>query len=193
MVIIMNDAIIDPLTSISDYLSQIYVIHQTGMVMLSRNYSTSTINSDPQLIGGFLAAILTFAKVTSNDNFANDTGGIEDISQIKDIGMTHSRWFIESIDEYTVAILVPNSSPLIQNERYEFIYNLCKQIITTFTIFKTFNIDIDNSIETAQDYSEDFGYTTDNIVHEQLSGMAGITLKHEDGGKTQIFDLPVNV
>ncbi|MCY3410410.1 MAG: hypothetical protein INQ03_02130 [Candidatus Heimdallarchaeota archaeon] len=156
------------------------------MVLLSRRFSASCIRSDSQLIGGFLAALLIFMRNTQ-DTEGRDCSWEEDgIHRLKDIGMSCSRWFIESLDDYTVAVLVPNDSPLIQQSKYEVIYNISENIISSFVLFTTFGLT--GSLDELKDFTSDFGNSVDNIVFEALTSSLNIELKFEAGGEVEIYD-----
>ena len=46
------------INSISDILSQIYVIRETGIVELARKYNDNCFTGDSQLFGGFLPILM---------------------------------------------------------------------------------------------------------------------------------------
>ncbi|MHA2250998.1 MAG: hypothetical protein ACXAD7_11585 [Candidatus Kariarchaeaceae archaeon] len=173
---------------VSDCVSQVYVIHHTGLVMLTRKYSSGCVSNDPQLIGGFLAALLTFAKNSYNVENQSCEWEEDGVHKLTDIGMSCSRWFITSVEEYTIAVLIPNQSPLLQQRKFELIDSICEQTISTFLIFQMFDMNVDQKLENIRDYSDDFGNTVDNIVFESLTDFLGTNLKFEIGGEVEIFD-----
>ncbi|MCE7734077.1 MAG: hypothetical protein GPJ54_04305 [Candidatus Heimdallarchaeota archaeon] len=167
-------------------MAQVYVIHQTGLVILSRKYTSGCVSSDPQLIGGFLAALLTFARVSKNEVEScqwEDDGK----HQLKDIGMSCSRWFIKTVEEYTIAVLVQYHSPLLVEQRFDLINTICDQILSTFLIFQMFDVNVEENIGYVKDYSDDFGNTIDNIAFEQIREFMGDRLKFEVGGQLEVF------
>ncbi len=172
--------------NISDCLAQVYVIHQTGLVILSRKYTSGCVSNDPQLIGGFLAALLTFARSSKNE-VESCLWEEDGKHQLKDIGMSCSRWFIKTIEEYTIAILVQYSSPLLTEQRYELINTICDQVLSTFLIFQMFDVNVEENIGYVKDYSDDFGNTIDNIAFEQLREFVGDRLLFEVGGQLDVY------
>ncbi len=177
---------------VADCIAQVYVIHQTGLVMLTRKYSSGCVSSDPQLIGGFLAALLTFARNSFNEENQSCEWEEDGMHKLTDIGMSCSRWFIKTVEDYTIAVLIPNQSALLQQGKYELIDNLCEQTISTFLIFQMFDMNVEQNIDHVKDYSEDFGNTVDNIVYEVLSELVGTSIKFETGGEIELFDAVLN-
>jgi hypothetical protein len=174
---------------VSDHVAQVYVIHQTGLVMLSRRYSFGCVGTEPQLIGGFLSALLTFANNSFNLEGNSCEWETDGIHTLKDIGMSCSRWFVKTIDNYTSAMLIPNQSPLLQNRKFDVIDNMCEQIITSFLIFQMFDINVDQNLAHVKDYSNDFGNTVDNIVYETLKDTAGSSILFEIGGEIEVNEI----
>lgn len=173
---------------ISDYLSQVYVIHQTGLVILSRKYSSGCVSNDPQLIGGFLAALLTFAKTSGSEESKACEWEEDRLHKLKDIGMSCSRWFILTEDEYTIAALVPYTSLLLRERKFDIIEKISQQIISTFLIFRMFDMNVDQDIKYVKDYSSDFGNTIDNIVFEQLKEIVSDEIIFEIGDQIEVSD-----
>ena len=184
--------LVDKQINASDCVGQVYVIHQTGLVMLSRKYTSCCASSDPQLIGGFLAALLTFANNASYSNVESCEWEEDGVHKLNDIGMSCSRWFIKTVEDYTVAVLIPNQSPLLQERKFDVVENICEQVISTFLIFQMFDMNVDEHIETIRDYSDEFGNTVDNIVFEVLSGLFGSSMQFEVGGEIEFFDNVIN-
>lgn len=147
------------------FVAQVYVIHHDGFVLLSREYDQNCMSGDPQLIGGFLAAINSFTKSSS----VNTTCSWDELGrhQLVDIGMSCSRWFIRSSGEYTIALLLNNDSVLIQNQMWGTIGRLASRI---FNAFDTFRVFTDGAIASFLDYSDEFGETVDNILFEVTAG-----------------------
>lgn len=108
--------------------------------------------------------------------------------KLKDIGMSCSRWFIKTEDEYTIALLVPYKSQLLIDRKFDVIDKICAQTISTFLIFKMFDINVDEDIGYVKDYSSDFGNTIDNIVFEQLREVFGSEVKFESSGEIEVFE-----
>lgn len=173
---------------ISDSISQVYVIHQTGLVLLSRKYSSGCVSNDPQLIGGFLAALLTFARTSGSEASKSCQWEEDGMHKLIDIGMSCSRWFIRTEEEYTIAILVPYTSQLIIERKFDIIQKICEQTITTFMIFRMFDMNVEEDIKYVKDYSDDFGNTIDNIVFEQLREIFGSDVHFETGGEIEVFE-----
>jgi len=167
------------------YLAQVYVIHQDGFVLLSREYKSGCMSSDPQLIGGFLSAINTFTQSASVENeCAWDINGRH---RLVDIGMTCSRWFIKSNGDYTVAMLLSNDSPLIQDELWDTIDDIAARIVDSFEVFRLFSASA-GTINLFLDHSDDFGKTVDNILFETISEHISTDLTFEEGKKLDLGD-----
>ncbi len=164
---------------ISDSISQVYVIHQTGLVLLSRKYNNSCVSNDPQLIGGFLAALLTFARTSGSEVSKSCQWEEDGMHKLVDIGMSCSRWFIGTEEEYTIALLVPYSSQLILDRKFDVIKKISDRIISTFLIFRMFDINVEEDIRYVKDYSFEFGNAVDTMIIEQLSEVNGSELSVE--------------
>lgn len=179
------DSTIQETKSVSDFVEQIYVVHKSGMVMLSRRYAISCVASDSQLIGGFLAALLIFMRnsQSSEDQCAWEQDGQH---KLKDIGMSCSRWFINGLDDYTVALLIPNDSPLITESKYNLIHDISEKIISSFVLFTTFGL-ADN-LDSLRDLGGDFGNSVDAMIFESLSDYLEGDVQFEVGGETELFD-----
>lgn len=156
------------------------------MVMLSRKYSSGCIDSDSQLIGGFLAALLIFMRNSQGIGTTSCPWEQDGQHRLKDIGTSCSRWFIESLDDYTVAVLVPNESPLIQESKYDVINSISTQIIGSFVLFTTFGLADD--IDSLKDLTAEFGNSVDNIIFESLADFINPDLKFEIGGEVEVYD-----
>ncbi len=155
------------------------------MVLLSRKYSSTCVDSDSQLIGGFLAALLIFMRNSSTDE-PTCKWEQDGIHRLKDIGTSCARWFIESLEDYTVAVLVPNESPLIQQSKYDIINSISTQIIGSFVLFTTFGLAED--LDTLKDLTAEFGNSVDNILFEALTDFIDTKIAFEIGGDIEIFD-----
>lgn len=108
--------------------------------------------------------------------------------KLKDIGMSCSRWFIRTEGEYTIAILVPYKSQLLIEQKFDIIEKIYQQTISTFMIFRMFDLSVDEDISHVKDYSTDFGNTVDNIVFEQLLEVFGSDLTFEISGEIELFE-----
>ncbi len=173
--------------TISDTISHVYVIHNSGLVVLSRKYANSCTSVESQLIGGFLTAILLFTKDMSSNSNVKCAWEEDGIHRLTDIGMSCSRFFIKSMGHYSIALLVPNDSPLIKDSAYETIYDLNERILSTFILFTTFGlVDNFNTIDTIKDYSDEFGHTVDNIIFEVLAEYINPDIKYREGISTEL-------
>lgn len=165
------------------YLAQVYVIHQDGFVLLSREYKKGCMSSDPHLTGGFLSAINSFTQNTSVENTCDwDEDGRH---RLIDIGMTCSRWFIKANGDYTIAMLLSNDSPLIQNELWDTIDDIAARIVDSFEVFRLFSSS-SGTIDLFLDHSDDFGNTVDNILFETISEQTGEELDYKQGTKIDL-------
>ncbi len=169
-----------------DVISQVFVIHKSGVVVLSRIYQESCLSSDPQLIGGILSALITLIQYdTGNGKYC--VWEADGKHRLRDIGMSCSRWFIVSHMDFTLAVLVPHSSPLVKLERYDAIQKLNEAILNSFAIFFEFDDSfVDGEIQGIKDYSIEFGNMLDSLIFENLYDNLGIEIKFEKG---EFFDL----
>lgn len=190
--VMMNDISLDKETRdrAGTYVAQVYVIHQNGFVLLSREYKSGCMSADPQLTGGFLSAINSFTQnLTGGNECAWDVNGRH---RLVDIGMTCSRWFIKSNGDYTVAMLLSNDSPLIQKELWDTIDDIAARIVDSFEVFRLFSSST-GTIDLFLDHSDDFGNTVDNILFETISEQTGEELDYKEGTKIDLEDPNVSM
>lgn len=167
--------------SMGDFINQIFVVHKSGVVILSRIYQESCISSDPQLIGGLLSALLTLVQHDSNVT-RYCSWEMDGKHRLRDIGMSCSRWFIGSHGDYTITSLVPHSSPLITSNRYDIIQKINQSIIASFSIFLEFGTNgKSKDVEAIQDFTAEFGNTLDSLIFESLYDNLGIEIQFEKG------------
>ncbi len=178
---LVTDRPISSFLGMGDFINQIFVVHKSGVVILSRIYQQSCISSDPQLIGGLLSAMLTLVQHDSNDT-RYCSWEMDGRHRLRDIGMSCSRWFIGTHGDFTIATLVPHSSPLITSNRYDVIQKINQSIIASFTIFLEFGMtDQREKVEIIQDYTIEFGNTLDSLIFENLYDSLGIEIEFEKG------------
>ncbi|RMG37330.1 MAG: hypothetical protein D6732_07115 [Methanobacteriota archaeon] len=177
----LTDQSVSDFLRMGDFINQIFVVHKSGIVILSRIYQQSCISSDPQLIGGLLSAMLTLVQHDTNDT-RYCSWEMDGRHRLKDIGMSCSRWFIGTHGDFTIATLVPYSSPLITSNRYDIIQKINQAIIASFSIFIEFGTDgINGKVEAIQDYTIEFGNTLDSLIFESLYDNLGIEIGFEKG------------
>ncbi|MDH5401791.1 MAG: hypothetical protein OEZ01_15745 [Candidatus Heimdallarchaeota archaeon] len=175
-----------PETHINELMSQLYVIHNTGAVLLSRSYDKVCVSVDTQLVGGFLAAVQIFVSNLQSNGIdrveCSTTGG----HYLQEISLSCSKWFIQSVDEYMIACLVSKDSPLLTENRQKLISDLLSQILSSYLIFV--NIAEENKKKPIKllEYSYEFGIAVDNIVYDSMYSTFGKI--HEDVyGQVEIF------
>ncbi len=171
--------------AISDFFTQVYVIHRTGMVILSRKYADSCIESDPQLVGGLIAAILTVSNSTSSD-VASCIGSDDGKHRLIEFTTTCSRWFINQEDDFVVTVLVPNVSPLLN--KIDLIGSVSKQILDTYLLFKQFTIQTEETVEENSEEQKEIGNTIDNIVSDVIEQFSGQKLDFSKEGSIDHYE-----
>lgn len=151
------------MSHVGEFITQIYVINPDGIVLFSREYDRDNLMVDPQLIGGFLAAINGFARSTALDKCPCDGN-----HRVAGIETSCAKWFISSQGDFTVSLLVMNESPLMRNKLWPIIDSVGLRIINTFEIISMYAA-ADNTIEIFREQYEEFGKAVDSIVYETIS------------------------
>ena len=147
------------------YISQVFVIHETGVVFLARRYNPSCFSEETQLIGGFLGALLNFVEVKTHEkNCLVDPTGFHFIQEIK---MSCSNWLVRKHDDCFIVIISERSSIVSQPDQDQLKNELLEQTSTTIDIIKSFQEIIHDHI--FLDHSDEFGVILDNMFHETLS------------------------
>lgn len=177
---------------VSEFISQAYILHRTGLVSLSRIYEDSCISGDPQLIGGFIAAMLTFMKQSYNEAIPNCPGNPDGEHKLLEISTSCSKWYIVAEGEYISALLIPNTSPLQNEADKKLIVSLSENLLNSYLLFEEFNITVEESLEEENGGNEDtFGNTVDNIVADLLTKIKGFNVTFEEKGSLEQFDLGI--
>lgn len=176
-------------TAISDFITQVYVIHRTGMVILSRKYADSCIESDPQLVGGLVAAIMTVTNSTSSD-VKTCIGSDDGKHRLIEFTTTCSRWFIIQEDDFVVTVLVPNVSPLL--DKIDLIGSVSKQILDTYLLFKQFTIQTEETVEESSEEQQELGNTIDNFVSDVIKEFSGKKLDFSKEGSIDHYEFAVD-
>lgn len=175
---------------VSDFISQAYILHRTGLVTVARIYKEQCISGDPQLIGGFLAAILTFVGHSHNKEVEHCPGDPDGVHQLTEISTSCSKWYIATEGEYVIALLIPNGSPLNRKTNKKLILALGINLLNSFLLLKEFNINVEESLaDESTPHDQDFGNTVDNMVADTLSNIKGYDITFENKGTLQMFDL----
>lgn len=159
------------------------------MVILSRKYSDSCIDSDPQLIGGLITAILTVTKSTIGTKKACE-GSEDGIHRLVEFTTTCSKWLINQEDDFVVAILVPNSSPLLSKPKV--LQNISKQILETYLLYHQFKIETEETVEASNEEQVELGNTIDNFVSDVIKQFSGQKLDFSKEGTIDHYDLSVD-
>lgn len=175
--------------TISNFITQAYVIHRTGMVILSRKYADSCIDSDPQLVGGLITAILTVTKSTTRTEKACE-GSEDGIHRLVEFTTTCSKWLINQEDDFVVALLVPNSSPLLSKPKV--LQNISKQILDTYLLYNQFKIETEETVEASDEEQIELGNTIDNFVSDVIKQFSGQKLDFSKEGTIDHYDLSVD-
>lgn len=165
----------DELNLVNSYISQVYLLHNTGMVEMARIYSENCVNSDPQLIGGFIAAIFAFLNVSGNDVVKSCPGSHDGKHRLRSINSTCSQWYISQNNDFLSALLIPNTSPLIKNDQIKLIERICNQLLETFILFKNFTMSVVETNST----EDEIGNTLDYIIKDSLSDFTDRKLKFD--------------
>jgi len=146
----------------TDQIAYIYVIHNTGITLVNRMYSPLCKNEDPQLIGGFIGALMTFAKET----YQNNSTYCDVVNhQLVKMESTCTNWIFSNQDEYFVLTQLPKESTL--NYSKDILNRINFNILNTFITFKEFYDDL--GMDTYKDFSYEFRATIDTIVSETLN------------------------
>ena len=175
--------------TISNFITQAYVIHSTGMVILSRKYADGCIDSDPQLVGGLITAILTVTKSTTGTDVAC-VGSNDGKHRLVEFTTTCSKWIINQEEDFVVALLVPNSSPLLSKP--ELIQNISKQILDTYLLYKQFTIETEETVDTTDEEQIEISNTIDNFVSDVIKQFSGQKLDFSKEGTIDHYDLSVD-
>ena len=173
--------------AISDFVTQVYVIHRTGMVILSRKYADSCIESDPQLVGGLIAAIMTVTNSTAS-NVTSCVGSKDGRHKLLEFTTTCSKWIISEDDDFVVTVLVPNTSPLL--EKIDLIGRVANQILETYLLFKQFTIQTEETIEDDTEEQIELGNTIDNFVSDVVYQFSGHMLDFSKEGSIDHYEFP---
>jgi hypothetical protein len=150
--------------TLENYISQLFVIQNSGLVVLSRRYSVECFDQPTQLVGGFVGALLNFMQLETDDNYCgySKTGSHE----LQMIEMTCSKWYVRTHKDYFVIMMVHKGSPLI-NENSEILDHLMSNTTTALDIMETFQTSLSKHV--FLDYSEEFGNILDNVLYESIS------------------------
>ncbi|OLS28214.1 MAG: hypothetical protein HeimC2_08690 [Candidatus Heimdallarchaeota archaeon LC_2] len=176
-------------STISEFVTQVYVIHRTGMVILSRKYADSCIESDPQLVGGLIAAIMTVTSSTAS-NVTSCIGAEDGRHKLLEFTTTCSRWIISEADDFVVTVLVPNTSPLL--EKINLISRVAEQILETYLLYKQFTIQTEETVEDDNDEQIELGNTIDNFVSDVIKEFSGQILDFSKEGSIDHYEFPVD-
>jgi len=158
---------------ISKYIKQVYIIHQSGLLLLTRKYATDCIKSESTLIGSLITALLAFAGSDSEPGSCegNPTGN----HQLTEIATTCSRWIINPQKDFVVALLLPNKSRLLKKKGL--IKNCSTQILEMYLLSRQFEVDIGEEFEISPTSDHEFILVIDNIIADLISEYLDIVVK----------------
>ena len=159
------------------------------MVILSRKYSDGCIDSDPQLVGGLITAILTVTNSTIGTEIACK-GSKDGKHRLVEFTTTCSKWIINQEEDFVIALLVPNTSPLLKKPKV--IQSVTKQILDTYLLYKQFRIDTDETVETSDEEQAELGNTIDNFISDVIKQLSGQKLDFSKEGTIDHYDLSVD-
>lgn len=151
-----SDIIANSTTLIAKYISEIYVVHSSGIVKFAKNFGEKRY-FEAQLIGSFVTAIESFMEVTSK-KLNND-----DI-KLTDIGTSGSRWFIKKSDEVLLLSIVPRNSKFLDMESgFDLIGEISSELITNFMYMHQEDLDGWNF-----EVSDQFEHEVEETIREKI-------------------------
>ncbi|MHA2169934.1 MAG: hypothetical protein ACXAB7_08580 [Candidatus Kariarchaeaceae archaeon] len=148
-------------------ISQVYIMHETGVVLVSRIYNDSCIVGDSQLIGGFISSLVLFFNDVSSDCYRDGTSG----HNLDEIAITCSRLVIERRTDLLVVAIVPQDSALLRGAKRTRIKKVMGSIYDAFESYKLLDTAGSAGLENYIDYSDGFSSVLDKSLIDALDEM----------------------
>lgn len=150
--------------TLENYVSQLFVIQNSGLVVLSRRYNVECFDQATQLVGGFIGALLNFLQNETSSNVCGESKrGLHNLQMVE---MTCSKWFIKTHKDYFIVMMIDKQSPLV-NDQPDIVNHLLSNTTTALDIMETFQTSLPKHV--FMDYSEEFGNILDNVLYETIS------------------------
>lgn len=150
--------------TLENYISQLLVVENSGLVCLSRRYNIECFDQPTQLLGGFVGALLNFLQIETENNYCGHS--LSGFHSLRMIEMSCTKWFVKTHKDYFIIMMVNKSSPLIDGNS-EILDQLMMNTTTALDIMETFQPFLSNHV--FLDYSEEFGNILDNVLYETIS------------------------
>lgn len=148
-------------------ISQVYIMHETGVVLVTRIYNDSCIVGDSQLIGGFISSLVFFFNDISSTCYREDNSG----HHLEEIAITCSRVVIVRRDDLLVVTIVPQDSALLRGAKRTRIKKVMSCIYEAFESYKLINSTESASLENYIDYSDGFSSVLDKSLIDAIVEM----------------------
>ncbi|MCE7734060.1 MAG: hypothetical protein GPJ54_04220 [Candidatus Heimdallarchaeota archaeon] len=162
--------------TLENYISQLLVIENSGLVCLSRRYNIECFDQPTQLLGGFIGALLNFLQLETENNYCGHSpSGFHSLQMIE---MSCSKWFVRTHKDYFIIMMVNKRSPLIERNS-DILDQLMSNTTTALDIMETFQPALANHV--FLDYSEEFGNILDNVLYETISTKFEDEIKFQHG------------
>lgn len=150
--------------TLENYISQLFVIQNSGLVSLSRRYSDECFDHPTQLLGGFIGAMLNFLQIETNKNYCGySRSGFHTLQMIE---MTCNKWYVRTHKDYFIVMMIQKESPLVEANS-DIIDHLMSNTITAVEIMETFQSSLTKHV--FLDYADEFGNILDNVLYETIS------------------------
>lgn len=170
---------------ISKYIKQVYIMHQSGLLLLTRKYADDCIKSESTLIGSLISALLVFTESDSEPGLCEEsTTGKHHLTEI---ATTCSRWIINPQKDYIIALLLPNKSRLLKKRNL--VRDGSTQILEMYLLSRKFEADIGKDFEIAPMLDNEFISVIDNIIADLISEYLDVIVKISTEGELEQFSV----
>lgn len=150
-----------------------YIIHQSGLLLLTRRYAEDCIKSESTLVGSLISALIAFTASDSEPGSCegNPTG----THHLTEVATTCSRWIINPHKDHIIALLLPNKSRFLQKKNL--VRDGSTQILEMYLLSRKFESDEPRNLEIAPKVDNQFAEVIDNIIADMIFEYLDIEVK----------------
>ena len=168
---------------ISKYIKQVFVMHQSGLLLLSRKYTDDCVKKDSSLVGSLISALLAFTR--SDDGSGICSENLIGDHHLTEFSTTCSRWIINPHKEYIITLVVPNISRLLKKR--DLINDCSKQILEMYQLYRNFENDANEEFDLEPPKDDEFIRIIDNIIADLISEYLDVVIKISTEGEFEHY------